>query len=179
MAEEWLRSHLGVEEKTIKRACHLAMEAHKDPQKPFIVKRKCFSSKIIFAFPGTWSTGDWFYRGTSTKQFGETKVNLEVFPSIRSIGNAEIASVNNAFLRRFLSIMEKPALHNEVHASVLLHFQTLSHSTQLYWSSGSILSVIGFGKSECHLPHLHILISKTHPQPLPTRIPSPLFNFHL
>lgn len=130
MAEERLQNSIGVKEKIIKAACHVAMRAHKRPEKPFI-RRNCRSSKVIFAFPGTWSAGDWLPAETGTKHFGETQVDLEVFPSLKSIGNDEVATVNGAFLHRFLSVLGKPMFRDEVHPSVLQSFLFLSYWIRL------------------------------------------------
>ncbi|OWM90464.1 hypothetical protein CDL15_Pgr014767 [Punica granatum] len=114
MGEERQENNLEVRAKIIKKAFHYAMKAHKNPEKPFVIRKRCLSSNVIFAFPGTWSTADWIPTETSTRHFGQAKVNLEVFPSLRSIGNDEAASVHDAFLRRFLLIVEKPKFQNEV-----------------------------------------------------------------
>ncbi|XP_023887227.1 protein EDS1 [Quercus suber] len=83
----------------IQKACSLAVKAHnKSPQKSYILEKTAGSSYVIFSFPGYWSENDWY----DGELFGETKINLELFPSLRSIGIDEHAKVNKAFLQRFV-----------------------------------------------------------------------------
>ncbi|KAL3835146.1 hypothetical protein ACJIZ3_009882 [Penstemon smallii] len=98
-----IRDYIGLKEDFIQKACKLAMKAHeKSPGKPYIHERNRGSAEAFFAFPGSWSVENWYSSSNSTKKaFGETKVDVSKFPSLKSVGNGEIALVNEAFSRRF------------------------------------------------------------------------------
>lgn len=100
-------SRLGLRQDHINKACLLAMKAHKSPEKPYLLD-KSSKTDVIFSFAGTWSVEDWF----TTNPFGERKIDRDQFPSLRSIGIDEVATVNEAFLNRFLTIL--PHLLKEV-----------------------------------------------------------------
>lgn len=90
------------DDQVINKACSFAMKDHKPPAKPYILEKSRGSpDTYFFIFPGSWLVSDWF----AQKPFGETKINRSgnppKFPSLRSIGNDEVATVNDAFLRRF------------------------------------------------------------------------------
>ncbi|PKI78048.1 hypothetical protein CRG98_001668 [Punica granatum] len=97
---------------TVKRACHLAFKAHKSPEKGpgYLAEKR--SSESIFSFAGCWSPDEWFAGGAGA--FGEAKIDLRQFPCLRSISNDELAVVNQAFLTKFLLILEKSTLRREV-----------------------------------------------------------------
>ena len=57
--------------------------------------------EVIFCFPGSGAVRDWY----SQKNFGETKIDLGLFPSLRSIGIDEQALVNEAFQKKFQEIL--------------------------------------------------------------------------
>ncbi|KAF3971337.1 hypothetical protein CMV_005044, partial [Castanea mollissima] len=83
----------------IQKACSLAVNAHSKPsQKSYILEKTGGSSYVIFSFPGYWSKNDWY----TGEPFGETEINLDLFPSLRSIGLDEHAKVNKAFLQVFV-----------------------------------------------------------------------------
>ncbi|MCE3051843.1 enhanced disease susceptibility 1 [Datura stramonium] len=96
----------------IKKACNLAMEAHNlSSGKPYIYKKKSGSNMdAVFGFAGTWSLDGWY----SSTSFGETKINITLFPSLRSVGTDEVAMVNEAFARRFEEILNNSSFKNEV-----------------------------------------------------------------
>ncbi|XP_050256474.1 protein EDS1-like [Quercus robur] len=96
----------------IQKACSLAVKAHsKSSQKSYILEKTGGSSYVIFSFPGYWSENDWY----DGEPFGETKINLDLFPSLRSIGIDEHAKVNKAFLQRFVDkISRNRDFRNEV-----------------------------------------------------------------
>ncbi|GLU21436.1 hypothetical protein SLE2022_375740 [Rubroshorea leprosula] len=120
MASARLGDITGVKEEVVKKACSTAMKAQKSPEKLYLVDKSRGSSEVVFGFPGSWSAGDWFSRNP----FGETKIDqLELFcptgndkvaTSLRSIGTDELATVNQAFLNRFESILSNYSLQNEV-----------------------------------------------------------------
>ncbi|KMT10479.1 hypothetical protein BVRB_5g116030 [Beta vulgaris subsp. vulgaris] len=103
---------IGLREEMIGKACTVAIKAHKSSSnKPYICeKSKSSSSEVIFGFTGTWDFGDWF----THKPFGTTKIDLNLFPSLKTIGSNEAATVNQAFLQRFEAILAKTSFKNEV-----------------------------------------------------------------
>lgn len=101
----------GLREELILRSCKLAIKAHdKYPGKPYIYDKNRGSTDAVFAFPGSWLVDHWYSR----KPFGETKVDLSKFPSLISLGNDEIALVNEAFSTRFEQLLSKSSLATEV-----------------------------------------------------------------
>ncbi|KAF5933456.1 hypothetical protein HYC85_029627 [Camellia sinensis] len=120
MVGERLGERIKVREELIKKACSLSFKAHKSPGKPYLLEkvRGRALPEVIFVFSGSWSIGDWF-SSTSGKAFGETKVDLDLFPSLRNIGNVdEVAAVNDAFFRRFEEILRTSSFENEVKKAV-------------------------------------------------------------
>ncbi|XP_057951161.1 protein EDS1-like [Malania oleifera] len=105
-----LAERVEVREEVVKKACSLAMKAHnlKSPGKQYLVDKSRSSVEVVISFPGVWSVSDWFCR----KPFGEAKINLEKFPSLRNLGTDEVAAVNEAFQLRFERILE--SLQTEV-----------------------------------------------------------------
>ncbi|KAK9277808.1 hypothetical protein L1049_027364 [Liquidambar formosana] len=114
MAGARLGDCIEMQEGRIKRACSLAMKAHKSTGKPYILEKSRSSPDAVFSFAGSWSVNDWF----AGKSFGEKKIDIGLFPSLRSIGNDEVAVVNEAFLRRFEAILEKQSFQSEVQKAV-------------------------------------------------------------
>lgn len=111
MIGERLGEKLGLREDAIQRACRLSMKAHdKAPGKPYIHDKTRGSTDVFFAFPGSWCVEDWYSRDP----FGEVKVDLSKFPSIKSVGNEEIGLVNEAFGRRFDGLLSRSSLAAEV-----------------------------------------------------------------
>lgn len=105
-----------VKDELIKKACNLAMEAHSlSSGKPYIYKKKSGSMDAVFGFAGTWSLDGWY----SNTSFGETKINITLFPSLRSVGTDEVAKVNEAFASRFEGILNNSSLKNEVEKAML------------------------------------------------------------
>ncbi|KAK7830238.1 hypothetical protein CFP56_028393 [Quercus suber] len=93
-----LGENIKINPEIVNKACSLAVGAHNSVDEPYILQNiRGSPDLVIFGFPGNWSVNDW-YAGES---FGETKINLELFPSLRSIGIDEHAKVNKAFLQRF------------------------------------------------------------------------------
>ncbi|KAL5544326.1 hypothetical protein UlMin_008110 [Ulmus minor] len=99
---------VGMSEELMKKAYSEAMKAHKS--ETFRLDNKSSKDVVIFSFPGSWSVQDWYSKGP----FGATEINQEFFPSLRSIGNNEFATVNEAFQERFKLIMDKSQLQKEV-----------------------------------------------------------------
>ncbi|XP_058180503.1 protein EDS1L-like [Rhododendron vialii] len=105
---------IGMREELIKKACSLSLKAHRASGKPYLYEKSRSSSEAVFGFPGSWSVEDWF----SSRPFGDTKASLNLFPSLRSIGNDEVAVVNEAFFRRFEVILRKTSFEKEVKKAV-------------------------------------------------------------
>ncbi|KAJ1421784.1 Fungal lipase-like domain [Sesbania bispinosa] len=105
----------------IEKVFALAWKAHKSPDKHFLLEKinKSKPPEIIITFPGSGSVKDWY----SKRTFGETKINLSLFPSLKSIGNNEAALVNQAFLQRFKDILDKSPLEAEVDKAMSKHKQ--------------------------------------------------------
>ncbi|XP_010272112.1 PREDICTED: protein EDS1L-like [Nelumbo nucifera] len=100
-------------EDLIQRACSLAINAH-TAGRTYTLERQAYSSQVFFAFSGSWSVDDWF----AQKSFGDSKVDLTLFPSLRSIGNDETAIVNRSFLRRFETVLRTTQFPKEVEKAV-------------------------------------------------------------
>ncbi|KAI4341419.1 hypothetical protein MLD38_026146 [Melastoma candidum] len=93
MASERLRDDLGIPEDLINVACSFSIKAHGNPNEPFLLD-KSWSGVALIAFPGSWSLGDWYsVTDPARTAFGESQVDLEMFPCLRSIGNDEVAKV--------------------------------------------------------------------------------------
>ncbi|KAK3225664.1 hypothetical protein Dsin_005526 [Dipteronia sinensis] len=110
MASRKLGEVIKVSEELIKKACLLATKAHKSPEKPYLVEKSRGSSEVIFSFPGSWSVNDWF----TGSPFGEKKMDLGKFASLKSLGNEDVAIFNAAFLNRFDAILSQSQLQIEV-----------------------------------------------------------------
>ncbi|KAK4264271.1 hypothetical protein QN277_025474 [Acacia crassicarpa] len=108
MASESLGAVLGVEEDLIKEASERAFKSHKD--KPFLSEKykssASSSSSLIISFAPSWSLSDW--------HSDDTKIDLSLFPSLRSIGNDEPAIVHKASLSRFRSLLTNKSFQSEV-----------------------------------------------------------------
>ncbi|KAK4264272.1 hypothetical protein QN277_025475 [Acacia crassicarpa] len=110
MATENLGAVLGVEEDLIKKASERAFKSHKD--KPFLSEKykssasSSSSSSLIISFAPSWSLSDW--------HSDDTKIDLSLFPSLRSIGNDEPAKVHKASLSRFQSLLTNQSFQSEV-----------------------------------------------------------------
>ncbi|KAE8124148.1 hypothetical protein FH972_019056 [Carpinus fangiana] len=147
------------EDQLINKACSCAMKAHKSPENPYIIEKTLGSPEtILFSFPGSWSVSDWF----AQKPFGETKINRSghppKFPSLRSIGNDEVATVNEAFLRRFEDkILGSSDFQDKVQSAVTERKQILFTGHSLGGST-AILATLWFlerfFKSDSKIPPL-------------------------
>ena len=115
-----LGDSIGLKEELIKKACNLAMKAHlKSPEKAYIWEKTTRSStEAVCAFPGTWAVTDWYSR----MPFGETKINIALFPSLKSIGMDELALVNEAFSSRFEQLLCNSQLEREVIHQIMFAF---------------------------------------------------------
>ncbi|KAH1126599.1 hypothetical protein GYH30_015549 [Glycine max] len=106
MAGGSLGDNIGLKEDAIKRVCGLACKAnnHKSTDKLYFYDKVQISSETyhVFSFPGSWDPAEWFVN----KPFGVSKINSTQFPSLRSIGNDELAWVNEGFAKRFDRLLE-------------------------------------------------------------------------
>jgi len=97
----------------IEKAYAGCWRAHRSPDKPYLVEEigRKDPSEVIISFPGSGAVKDWYSR----RNFGETKIDPSLFPSLRSIGNGEPALVNEAFSKRFKDILlARPSLAEKV-----------------------------------------------------------------
>ncbi|CAL9031149.1 unnamed protein product [Prunus brigantina] len=117
---------LKISEENLKTSCYLSLEAQKFPGEQFLVEKSPASSHAFFSFPGSWSLDGWY---SGDKAFGEKKINLELFPSMKSISNYDEADkpedqefatgfVNQAFLHRFEHVLKTSQLVNQVEAAL-------------------------------------------------------------
>ncbi|KAI4343794.1 hypothetical protein L6164_011103 [Bauhinia variegata] len=110
MAGGGLRKGIGIGEDEIKNLATAAWKAHESAEKHYLVEKN--SQQVIISFPGVGVIKEWF-SGTR-KPFGETEIDLKLFPSLKSVGNNKTALVNEAFLKRFQDILSKSKLRTEV-----------------------------------------------------------------
>lgn len=96
----------------IEKAFTVSSKAHKSPEKHYLVEKISRSNppEVTISFPASGDFKDWYSKTT----FGETKIDLSLFPTLRSIGNSEAALVNEASLQRFQDILAKSPLKDEV-----------------------------------------------------------------
>jgi len=81
----------------------VSWRAHRSPDRPYLIEKisRNGTSEVIISFPGSGAVRDWY----SQRNFGETKIDLNLFPSLKSIGNDEPALVNEFFSKRFQDIL--------------------------------------------------------------------------
>ncbi|XP_054804963.1 protein EDS1L-like [Prosopis cineraria] len=111
MASERIGDALEIGEDPIMKACERAFKPHKG--KPFLTEKHrsgTFSELIFISFAPNWSVSDFY----ADQTFGNTKIDLSVFPSLRSIGNDEPAQVNKAFFTRFEAIYNNQSFKSEL-----------------------------------------------------------------
>ncbi|KAK7271506.1 hypothetical protein RJT34_27466 [Clitoria ternatea] len=94
----------------IEKAFTVAWEAHTKTQH-YYTDQEHNQSQVFIAFSGSGSVKDWYYGSN----FGEIKINLDLFPSLKSIGNDEPALVNGHSQQRFQYILNNSNLQDEVH----------------------------------------------------------------
>lgn len=124
MGSERLGEMLDIGEETIKESCFLAFKAHKSPGVSFLVENSAAeSSDVVISFPaGTWSVESLF---SGESDFGEAKVDLELFPSLKSVGNYDpaakpeerdfaTATVNKAFVDKVKQVLDNDLLKIKV-----------------------------------------------------------------
>ncbi|PQP97042.1 protein EDS1L [Prunus yedoensis var. nudiflora] len=85
MACESLGGMLNISEELIKTSCCLSLKVQNFPDKLFHAEKfPASSSHAFFSFPGSSSVDGWY---SGDKAFGEKEINLQLFPSMKSIGN--------------------------------------------------------------------------------------------
>ncbi|KAK7354110.1 hypothetical protein VNO80_19568 [Phaseolus coccineus] len=118
MAGGSLGDNIGLKEDVIKRVCGLAFKAHKhkSQEKLYFYEKVQISSGTyhVFSFSGSWDATEWFVN----KPFGGTKIDINLFPSLRSIGNDEAALVNEGFAKRFDHIFKTTPFKSEVNKAI-------------------------------------------------------------
>ena len=94
-----------ISEELIKKSCSLSFSGNNE----LFHVDKGLPDAVVFAFNGVWTVKEWF---SGDQSFGETKIKTEewswskkVFPSMRSLGNDEVAIFNQAFLERFRLVL--------------------------------------------------------------------------
>jgi len=96
---------MGLSAERIKRSLAASLKAQKTPDKHYLLEKNNRSNppEVIISFPASGAFQDWYSKTT----FGETKIDLNLFPSLKSIGNNEPGFVNQFFLQRFQEILAK------------------------------------------------------------------------
>lgn len=133
MVHTRLEDATGLKEDLVGNAWSAAVKAHKYP--PFLVEKSREFSIVSFA--GSWSADDWF--SASDSSFGETEINRQLFPSIRSIGVGDYAQVNSAFLKRFEGILGKLKEDKLFKEVICPNFLPIFCSSALWVYSGLII----------------------------------------
>lgn len=105
---------LGISEEYIKKSCRLSLNDQFGTELFHVDKSS--SDAVFIVFKGVCTVEEWF---SGDGAFGETKINYkdwskEAFPSMKSIGNEDIAIVNQAFLERFELATKDPNFGKEV-----------------------------------------------------------------
>ncbi|KAJ4851387.1 hypothetical protein Tsubulata_006707 [Turnera subulata] len=146
-----------IKEELIKKTCSLAMKDQKEPylcNKSSLYPQPIFgdnNKSRVFCFSSSCSVDDWW----SNRPFGETKVDSELFPSLKCIGLEEIATVNQAFQERFKAILSNPNFKNEVGEAVRSKKQVIftGHSSG---GAVAILATIWFLEEYRRKEHLDV-----------------------
>lgn len=95
----------------IEKSFSASLKAHSYKAPYFLEKNSRSNPKeVIISFSASGGFKDWY----SKTNFGEIKIDLTLFPSLRSIGNNEPALVNQYFLQRFQEILAKSSLKDQV-----------------------------------------------------------------
>ncbi|XP_062030609.1 protein EDS1L-like [Rosa rugosa] len=118
MDSETLVKKIGISEELIKKSCSLSWEDQFSNGLFHVDKSS--SDAVFIVFPGSWTVKEWF---SGDQAFGETKIDSKdwskkAFPSMRSIGNDDVAIVNQAFLERFELVLKDPKFGEEVTSAV-------------------------------------------------------------
>ncbi|KAJ6868839.1 hypothetical protein NC651_033820 [Populus alba x Populus x berolinensis] len=110
-----LGENMEITKEVIMKACSMAMKAHKSPEKQYLSEGiQSSSSEVVFSFAGSLSVNDWF----AGSAFGEMKVDLQFFPSLKYIGLDQTGRINEAFFKRFEAVLANPRFKDEVEKAV-------------------------------------------------------------
>ncbi|KAK7405335.1 hypothetical protein VNO78_02948 [Psophocarpus tetragonolobus] len=109
--------NIGLKEELITSVCGLAFQAHTPPENLYHYQVIEISSETyhVFSFSGTWNPAEWF---VNNKPFGETKIDLALFPSLSSIATGDAALVNEGFARRFDHILKTTSIKSQVNKAM-------------------------------------------------------------
>ncbi|KAK7317216.1 hypothetical protein RJT34_01256 [Clitoria ternatea] len=111
-----LGDKLGLKEEVIKKARDVAFEAHVSNNNKYHVSQWTLTEAYLFiSFPGSWDATEWF----DNKIFGESKIDLDLLPPLRSVGNDEPALVNQGFLQIFHDIFKNSQIKSEVNKAMV------------------------------------------------------------
>ncbi|XP_020235407.1 protein EDS1L [Cajanus cajan] len=171
MAGASLRDTTGLNEDLIAKACAFAFKAHKSPEKLYLSEKLKISSEAshVFAFTASWDSAQWFL----DKPFGETKIDLALFPSLRSIGNDEAALANQAFAKAFDRVFKTTNLKSEVK-------KAMGEGKQVVFtghSSGAAVAILAtFWALE---EYLNPTKTQNHKPPFCVTFGSPLIGNHI
>ncbi|TKY73447.1 EDS1 protein [Spatholobus suberectus] len=171
MAGGSLGDKIGLKEELIKKACGLAFKAHKPPEKIYRYEKFQISQETyhVFSFSGSWDAAEWFVN----KPFGETKIDLALFPSLRSIGNDEAALVNEGFAKRFDNIWKTTSIKSEVNKAMVDGRQVVFTGH----SSGAAMAILAtFWALENYLNQIK---NQSHKPPFCVTFGSPLIGNHI
>ncbi|XP_071715956.1 protein EDS1L-like [Rutidosis leptorrhynchoides] len=114
MMGQRLGERLEISETLIIKACSLALKSHKSNSNTGFITKESGTEETVIAFGGSWSEQDFY----SHKPFGEAKIDVSLFPSLKSVGNNELATINQGFFRKFQSILKIPSFQAEVEKAI-------------------------------------------------------------
>ncbi|KAI3828953.1 hypothetical protein L1987_03065 [Smallanthus sonchifolius] len=97
---------LGESEEVIIKACSLAEKSHNSN----CYIKESGTEYTVFAFGGSWALEDFYIH----EPFGETMIDVSLFPSLKSVGNNELAKINKGFLGRFQAVLQTSKFQDEV-----------------------------------------------------------------
>ncbi|KAJ0571305.1 putative carboxylesterase [Helianthus annuus] len=109
-----------LDDELIKAACNLSMKAHNHNQDYLTNTKKHNASSssstqvLIIALKGSFEVDDFYH----DDHFGETNVDCSLFPSLRRIGEAQLAKVNGPILKIFQDILNNSGFISEVEKAV-------------------------------------------------------------
>lgn len=161
-------------EEVIKKTCSLSFKAQNTSKELYISEKfSSTSSELVYlliSFPSSWVETDWFVR----KPFGETKIDLARFPSLKSVGNDEPALVNEAFLNRFHRLLKFTSIISEVNKAIAEGKQVVFTGH----SSGGVMAIL---TTFCALEQNFNPKKKQiqHKSPLCVTFGSPLIGNHI
>ncbi|KAF7842807.1 protein EDS1L-like [Senna tora] len=157
-----------LKEERLKKAYSQAFKAHTSDKLYLVEKTRGISSEVIISFPGFGPVKDWF----SETLYGDTQINLSLFPSLRSIGNDEAAFVNKAFLQRFEAVLGKPSFIDEVEEAMAKQKQIVFTGH----SSGAAVAILAtlWALDKYITPNINQMIP-----PLCVTFGSPLIGNHI